>query len=331
MTVAASLKPFDASNINSAQRFLEERGFDAVYYAGLDSGETNRFNILKEPVYYNLFQDILRDPESTYQTYEYDIRPATDNHPFFNHFFKWRQTPEILASLGMTWQPFGGSGFFVLVVLLILVALAAAVFILGPLFIWQRTGFKHPPDIPYWRGRVLVYFACLGLAFLFVEIPLAQRLILSLGQPVTALAIVLFALLLFSGLGSLTVRFWPLRLALLILVLLVGLYPLLLRPLTAVALGWSEPARILLVIVALAPIGYFMGLPFAAGVQVIEKHEPPLVPWAWAINGSFSVISSVLAVLVALTWGFSVVLWLGAAAYAGALVAFGPLTRLDGG
>ena len=183
----------------------------------------------------------------------------------------------------------------------------------------------QPPAIPFWRGRVFVYFSCLGLAFLFVEIPLAQHFILSLGQPVTALAFVLFALLLFSGLGSLTVEQWPLRLALAILVVLVAIYPLMLQPLTVAALGWPEWARILLVVLSLAPIGYFMGLPFAAGIKVIERYEPALVPWSWAINGSFSVISSVLAVIAALTWGFSTVLWFGAAAYLGALIAFGPI------
>ena len=227
----------------------------------------------------------------------------------------------------MTWHPFGGSGFFVLVVLLILVTLAAAIFILGPLLVWHRKGLTQPPAIPFWRGRVFIYFACLGLAFLFVEIPLAQHFILILGQPVTALAFVLCALLLFSGLGSFTVARWPLRLALAILVLLVAIYPLLLQPITAVALGLPQWARVLLVVLSLAPIGYFMGLPFAAGIKVIERHEAALVPWSWAINGSFSVISSVLAVLVALTWGFSTVLWLGAAAYTGALFAFGSLAN----
>ncbi|MEJ2751342.1 MAG: hypothetical protein P8169_01450 [Chloroflexota bacterium] len=323
MTVLASLTPFRESDLSGTRQFLNERGFDAVYVPGIDPSEVNRFNILEQPSYYLLFQNILHDAETTYATYRYDIRPPSDDHPFFYHFFKWRQTPEILSTLGMTWQPFGGSGFFVLVILLIMVTLAAAVFILGPLLVWRRKGLDQPPDISHWRGRVFVYFACLGLAFLFVEIPLSQRFILSLGQPVTALAFVLFALLIFSGLGSLTVKHWSLRPALAILVILVAIYPLLLQPLIAVSLGWPEWARVILITLSLAPIGYFMGLPFAAGIQVIEKNDAALTPWAWAINGSFSVISSVLAIMIALTWSFSTVLWLGAAAYAVALLVFG--------
>jgi hypothetical protein len=101
------------------------------------------------------------------------------------------------------------------------------------------------------------------------------------------------------------------------------LYPLVLEPASALALRWPEWGRIGLTMLALAPLGYLMGLPFAWGLRIIEKHDPALVPWAWAINGSFSVISSVLAVMGALTWGFTAVLWLGAAAYAGALGVMG--------
>jgi hypothetical protein len=294
-----------------------------VYYAGISAEDLNRHNLLAEPVYHDLFQRILADPAATYADYRFDIRPSTDNRPFFYHFFKWRQTPEIMASLGLTWQPFGGSGYFVLVALLILVSLASAGLIIGP-HLFKRRRSNGDPAVPVkaWRWRVFLYFACLGLAFLFVEIPIAQRFILVLDEPVTALAVVLFALLLFSGLGSLTVQRWSLSRALLLLIALIAAYPLLLEPVTSLALDQATGGRMLLSVIALAPIGLLMGLPFAGGLRVVEEREPSLAPWAWAINGSFSVISSVLAVMIALSWGFSTVLWLGAAAYGLALVAF---------
>jgi hypothetical protein len=70
-----------------------------------------------------------------------------------------------------------------------------------------------------------------------------------------------------------------------------------------------------------------MGVPFAAGLALVERQRPGLTAWAWAINGSASVISAVLAVVLAMGWGFSVVLWLGAAAYGLALAAVWPLWR----
>jgi hypothetical protein len=301
------------------------------YYPGIQEGELNRYNVLAEPIYHDLFTAILNNPAVIYRDYRFDIRPTTDDRPFFFHYFKWRQTPEILTNLGRTWQPFGGSGFFVLVALLALVGLASAVFILGPLLLQASVRWfaPRPNDAPpvmnaeaLTAKRVLVYFACLGLAFLFVEVSLAQRFILVLGQPVTALAVILFALLLFSGLGSLSGRQWPLTSGLLALVVLISLYPLLLGPFSAMTLRLPEWARLALTVLALAPLGYLMGLPFAGGLRLVERHNPALVPWAWAINGSFSVISAVLAVILALSWGFSAVLWLGATAYAGALLAF---------
>jgi hypothetical protein len=323
MTIVAARRPFDLSEIETALAFVDQRGYDAVYYPGIKTEALNRHNLLAQPVYHDLFQQILADADQTYADYRFDMRPSTDNRPFFYHFFKWQQTPEIMAGLGMSWQPFGGSGYFVLVALLILVSLASAVLIIGPLLLKRRRSTAGPVvPVKAWRWRVFLYFACLGLAFLFVEIPIAQRFILVLDKPVTALAIVLFALLLFSGLGSLTVRRWSLSTALILLITLIAIYPLLLEPVSRLILDQAVWGRVALSILVLAPIGFLMGLPFAGGLRVVEAWEPGLVPWAWAINGSFSVISSVLAVMIALSWGFAAVLWLGAAAYGLAFIAF---------
>jgi hypothetical protein len=311
----AAAKPLSSAELDLTRSFLIELGYDAVFLPGIRDEELNRFNVLPETAYNELFSQILREPQETLENYRFDIRPPTDNHPFFFHFFKWRQTPEILAGFGRSWQPFGGSGFFVLVALLLLVGIAAALFIIGPLLITHRRSDQVETGIPFWRRRVLIYFASLGLAYLFVEMPLAQQFILILGKPVIALAVVIFAVLLFSGLGSLLSRRIPLSFALGCLVVLVALYPFFLHWLSPFILPWPEWGRIILTILFLAPLGFFMGLPFASGLHVVEGHEVSLVPWAWAINGSFSVISSVLAVMIALTWGFAFVLWLGAAAY----------------
>lgn len=323
ITILAAPRPFTETDVEMARAFLDDRNYDPVYFSGIRPDELNRHNVLQEPAYHDLFRQVLQDPAETYASYRFDVRPPTDDRPFFFHYFKWRQTPEILATLGRTWQPFGGSGYFVLVALLTLVAASSAVLIVGPLLLLR--GAPPGTTVSRWRLRVFIYFAGLGLAFLFVEIPLAQRFILVLDEPVVALSVVVFTVLLFSGLGSLSVRRWPLRPALGALVVVALLYPLLLEPFSAFALRLPAVLRVLLSVAVIAPLGFLMGLPFAGGLRIVEERHPQLVPWAWAINGSFSVISSVLAVMVALSWGFSVVLWLGAAAYGTALLAFAPL------
>jgi spermidine synthase len=320
MTFVVSNEPFTADDLAALRDFASSRAYDLVWLPGISPGEVNRYAQLPEPVYYTAFSALLADPAGFVRGYDFDIRPSRDDRPFFFHYFRWRQTPEVLAGLGQTWQPFGGSGYFVLVALLAVVAALAALFIVGPLVV-GRVGARAAAGEGSIRARALAYFFALGLAFLFVEIPLAQRFILYVGQPVTALALVLFALLLFSGLGSLTAPRWPLRAALGLVVIAAVVTPLALNGLFGATLGWPTAARAAAGVLSLAPLGYLMGVPFAGGIRLVERAAPGIVPWAWAINGSASVISGVLAVMAALSWGFTAVLWLGAAAYGAALAA----------
>ncbi|MEP0762870.1 MAG: SAM-dependent methyltransferase, partial [Chloroflexota bacterium] len=134
-------------------------------------------------------------------------------------------------------------------------------------------------------------------------------------------AVVLFAVLLFSGLGSLTAPRWMLPAALGALALVIAVYPALLSAVFGAALGAPLWARVVVALAVLAPPGVLMGVPFARGLAAVEALAPGLTPWVWAINGCASVVSAILAVMLAISWGFSVVLWLGAACYAGALAA----------
>ncbi len=325
VTILAGRQPFSAGELKAFQSFLEERGFDAVYYPGMAPGEGNRFNVLPGERLSGLFRRILEDPQTAWREEPVDVRPATDDHPFFFHFFRWAQAPAVLAALGSTWQPFGGSGYFVVLLLLALVVLLSVLLIFGPLLLRRDAARTSSAGERALRVRALVYFASLGLAYLFVEVPLAQRLILLFGRPVTALALVVFALLFFSGLGSMAVARWRLPAGLALLVFLLAAVPLLLPPLENLAFQLPQPGRAVLVLLFLAPLGYLMGLPFAGGLRLLEGRSAGFTPWVWAVNGSFSVIASVLAVLLALASGFRLVFWLGAGFYALAWLAFLPL------
>jgi len=161
----------------------------------------------------------------------------------------------------------------------------------------------------------MAYFALLGLGFLFIEIPLVQRFILFVGKPTYALATVLFGLLMFSGLGSLISRQAPWNVTLIALALLALVYPVLLHGMFRLALGLPLALRFILGVASLAPLGILMGLPFPKGIAWLERSTPALIPWAWGVNGAVSVLASVLAALVALSAGFTVVLVAGALCY----------------
>jgi hypothetical protein len=336
---------FRAEEIEAVRDFCEENKFDLVYYPGIQPVEANRYNVLPEPSYYRAFQDLLsaedRARSHFYADYAFDVSPPKDDRPFFFHFFKWSQTPAILQTFGQTWQPFGGSGYFVLVALLVLALLASAVLILLPLLFQRRLSteigktsevsetarLSSPKSSEVWtscqsttsggRGRVFLYFALLGLGYLFVEIPLMQRFILFLGHPTYAFATTLFALLLFSGLGSMTGPRLSLLKVLILLSVAILLYPLLLPHLFQLLLGQGFALRLLASVVSLAPLGFLMGIPFPGGIALLNRLAPDLIPWAWGINGCLSVLASILSTMLAISFGFSWVLLGASLAYAG--------------
>ncbi|HLE15389.1 MAG TPA: hypothetical protein VI776_11615 [Anaerolineales bacterium] len=321
-TITVLVKPsgWSGAELAALRQFAGQRRYDLVWAPGIQPEETNRYNRLPESVYYRQVSDLLRTTQrgEFYAAYPYAIQPPTDNRPFFFHFFTWKQTPELLATFGKTMQPFGGSGYFILLALLTLVGLLSLLLIVTPLVMRRSTTGQavRPGHVPLWR--VLVYFSSLGLAFLFIEIPLVQRWILLLGHPTYAFTLVVLVLLSFSSLGSFLARapWLPRKPALAILVGLALLTPWLMGRFSDLALGWPLPALLLGGILILAPLAVLMGLPFPLGLAWLEQGAPGLVPWAWAINGCASVIAAVLAAILALGSGFNLVLLCGAGFYA---------------
>jgi hypothetical protein len=303
--------------LEAVRDFAKARGLDLVALPGLEEWDANQFNVLEEPLYFRAFRQLLQDPRALYASQSYDVRPPTDDRPFFFHFFKWEQTGQVLQQMGKTWQPWGGSGFFVLVALLAVAIAASGILIVLPLALAR--GGDRKLEGP--RVRVLVYFGLLGVGFLFVELPLIQRFILFLGQPIYAFTAVVVSILFFSGLGSLASPRFPPRRSLPLLVAAILIYPLALPLLFRGLLGAPLAFRVLVTMTSLAPLGLLMGAPFPGGLAWLGKRAPGLVPWAWAINGCTSVLASVLAAMVALSAGFTWVLAAAALAYAGAWLA----------
>jgi spermidine synthase len=308
---------FTQDELEQIRAFASGQDLDLVALPGLREVEVNRRNVLDEPVYYHAFQRLLSQPEQLYDAHPYDVQPATDDRPFFFHFFRWSQTRTILQQLGKSWQPWGGSGYFVLLALLAVAVVASLGLILVPLAL-TGLGAKLLPGPKQLNGQVFLYFGLLGLGFLFVEIPLIQRFILFLDQPTYAFAVVATALLFFSGLGSLAAEQLSPRWTLPLLAISILLYPLGLSSLFQSALGMPLGARLLIAVLGLAPLGFLMGVPFPAGVAWLRDRTPSTIPWAWAVNGCASVLASILAALLALSVGFSWVLATAALAYIGA-------------
>ncbi|MFC1996216.1 hypothetical protein ACFLXI_01245 [Chloroflexota bacterium] len=319
-TVTVIVRPAGWSQnlLATVRKFTQDRKFDLVWIPGIQESEVNRFNLLPKPSIYLAVRELLttQDRAGYYNQYPYDISPPSDDNPFFFHFFTWEQTSEVLSTLGHIWQPFGGSGYFVLLALLLFTIILSFVLILFPMK-WIRAERKGTPTRMW---AVLIYFSLLGVAFMFIEIPLIQRWILLLGHPTYAFTIVVTSLLCFSGFGSALSRaVWlPRRATLSLLLLFALVMPLLISKLSSVLLNLPLWGRLILSTLSLAPMGILMGFPFPLGVAWLEGRAKAWIPLAWAVNGCSSVIASVLAAILSLSFGFTFVLLIGAGAYAGA-------------
>jgi hypothetical protein len=331
MTLLLKATPITPREIALLRAFAESRRFDLVVYPGISGAETNRFNRFADPVYERLLAGILRPDQRQHiiDRYPFDLRPPTDDNPFFFHFLRRDRLGEVYDLAEGKWQIFLEGGYLV-VILFLLAFLFSLLLILLPLaFSRKDPAPPHPA-----RGVALLYFLAIGLGFMLLEISLLQQGIGFLDRPAHATAIVLFSLLVSAGVGSrLSERLLQTR----------SLYPALLGvSLFAIASPWLLPrlldlflaaplaARSAVLAVALLPLGLLLGMPFPTGVRLLAGPRG-VVPWAWAVNGCASVLGAVLAVLLAVEIGFSGVRFVSGGCYLIALGSLIALARRPGG
>jgi spermidine synthase len=177
-TIVVSPRPFSQSQIEGARKFARARSFDVAHVPGIKPEEVNQFHVLEEPVYYRAAQRILSTEfESFYRNYAYNIRPATDDRPYFFDFFKWKSLPHMIRTLGRQWLPFSEWGYLVLVATLLQAVGASGLFILLPL------GLAKPiRSVRSGKLVVVTYFLLLGLAYMFLEMGFIQKMTLLIGD-----------------------------------------------------------------------------------------------------------------------------------------------------
>jgi SAM-dependent methyltransferase len=243
------------------------------------------------------------------------LTPTTDDNPFFFSFYRWRSLHQSLNDVDVGHSL--ATGQITLSLILVFSVVFSTLFILLPLFVFQRRGLAV-------RGRwgFVAYFVGLGLGFIMLEISFIQKFVLFLGYPTYSLTVVLFSLLTFSGIGSaLTARMRTRpeqRLAFLFAALATVsiAYTLGLPLLFHVFLGSSFAARAMLSSLVLLPLGLVLGMFFPSGIQLVRLANENFVPWAWGINGCASVVGTVLAVVLAMALGFRMVTFISLGIYA---------------
>lgn len=313
ITFTITRSPLEEKEIARVRQFCKDMQFDPAILPGLQATERAQYNQFEDTLFFHYIDRILSpDRNSFYDAYDFNIRPATDNQPYFSQFIKLSRLPHLAGFFGKRSLPFFELGYVLVVATFVQITVLSFILIILPLF---RKGWKSAA-LP----GILVYFSGIGMGYMFVEIVLIQRCILYLGTPVYATAAVITSLLTFSGIGSYVSPYLmqiP-KLLLAVIICIVGLllcYAVLLSPVLQYTMQLAMPIKAFIVLLLIAPLAFLMGIPFPAGLSYVAQTEAAAVPWAWGVNGCLSVISTGLASIIAVELGFTWVMVMAAAAY----------------
>ncbi|OGM22845.1 hypothetical protein A2961_01620 [Candidatus Woesebacteria bacterium RIFCSPLOWO2_01_FULL_39_21] len=303
-TLLVSKDGFSDTDIKKIQKVSNDLGF-GMLYAPNESTSAMYDKLLDKSTgddFYNQFKE--------------NIKAPTDDNPFFFQLMKLNLGGDYATRMSTAL----GDSSKLLVRLFVLVSILCGLFVLVPSVMGRKRLSLGPTNVS-------IYFAGIGLGYMLVEISQMQRLMIFLGTPTLSLAVVLFGLLLSGGLGSYFQAFFVGKMVKRrsLIVLLAVLTAL-------VVSGWvipggirslgneSQTVKILFSLISIMSLGFFMGMPFGVGMRASEGKFKNSQPWLWSINGAFSVMGSVLAIIVAIGVGISTAYWLGVISY---IVAFG--------
>lgn len=313
--VLVSRDPFSAEDIQVFRDACFELGFEIIL--------TPEYSA--EPIFAKLASGVTHD--SAVANLRLNATAPTDDSPFFFNMVRLRNlfNPRSYEQGELS---FNMKAVTALCVLLITVTVLSALFILVPVLISPRDPCP-PGSLP-----LFVYFASIGLGFMLIEVSQMQRLIVYLGHPTYGLTVILFSLLLSSGLGSLSTRnVDPAagdrrafnRIALLFLA--VTVFGFITTHLLSATRGQATPIRIFVAAAILFPMGFCMGNAFPLGMKAAATHWKPLAPVLFGLNGAMSVFASVAAVAIALFSSISISFWAGALCYLAAYASFTRIAR----
>lgn len=259
-----------------------------------------------------------RNKDEFYDNYYFDVKPTTDDKPFFYQYAKFSNLFKPVKVPGDVIYFNNIRGRWpLLVIFSLLIQTSAIVFILV-FFSLRRLKIK----LGVWLYP-LGYFCTLGAGFMFLELALIQKMILFLGHPVYSMSAVIPALLAGVGIGSLvsskislkrqrSMIIFPVIIILVLAAFFSSAYLNLL-------LSLSLKSALVVSLVGLVFLGFFLGIPFPSGIARLSKHQR-LIPVAWAVNGGLSVVGSVLAIILAMNFGFVFVMVISSIFYLAAFL-----------
>jgi hypothetical protein len=309
-TVLIFRSPLGDTDIAKVRAALSQTHLEALYVPG--DAPSNEFGqMLKSP-----------DPRTFWQSYRYNVTPVDDDRPFFFYTVQPRDVLNFLKQGGLS-ADYKINRALPLLFEVVGISVIAIILVLAfpPLLLGER--------LPAEKGvrGFLLYFVFIGAGYILIQVALIQKFVLFLGHPTYALTVIIFSMLISSGLGS----YWSRRLTgepdnagrlnavLLGVAATVSALAYLAAPVSEFGVGWPLPLKALVTVCMIAPAGFLMGIPFPTGLTRLKKSFPQAVRWAWALNAAASVLGSAAAICLAIYIGLRATVLTGALLYLAAL------------
>jgi hypothetical protein len=311
--VLTGKRPFTDAEIDAVERFIDANQFEPWYLPNRPQRQL--------PLFRTLLEGSEAERAAFFESTFLDLRVTTDDRPFFFSFYKWRHLLEHRDEIDVGHTL--ATGQIVLALMLALAVLFSAVTIALPM-VRARAAAGAMPG----RAGFLAYFAALGAGFIFAEISFVQRFILFLGYPTYSLTVMLFSFLTAAGVGAHLSGRLPDRPARVLPALVAALTALVVFYVLALPANFDAllaaplAVRVATTVALCTPLGGLLGTFFPYGIRLTGAINRDFVAWAWAVNGCLTVVGSVMSIIVAMTFGFTVVIglflaiyWLGAVAF----------------
>jgi len=319
-TILIARRPFRDADLDTLRKSAEIAKMELVYLPG--TSRDTPFRTLLET----------NDPAAFFDNYQFDVRPVSDDRPFFFYTVQARDLWQFVLHASRATADYKVNNALPVLFGLVAISIVATLIILALPPLVLRSSLPSAPG----AKRALLYFLFIGAGYILIQVALIQKFVLFLGHPTYALTVIIFSMLLSSGLGSfmskrLMGQLITLPAVLVFVALAVFLLSQAVGPVSESGVALPLPLKILIAVAMISPVGFAMGMPFPTGLTLLEKIMPPAVRWAWSVNAASSVLGSAAAMFLAIYLGLKLTLCIGGLFYLAALasLAISPLRTRD--
>lgn len=304
-TILVSREPFKPEDVQRVEQAAAIGKLQVVYAPGTSHPSA--------------FRDLLlsTNRQGFYADYPFDVRPVSDNRPFFFYTVQPRDVWNFFRHASRATADFKVNDALPVLFTVIAVSIVATIItmLLPPILLRSRLP-RSPGTLP-----ALAFFLFIGIGYILIQVALIQRFVLFLGHPTYALTVIIFSMLLSSGAGSFAsravLRARPVRLCVVLgcIAVCIGALAFAVGPVVEGGVALAFAVKVLISVALIVPAGFLMGMPFPTGLTFLERVIPASVRWAWATNAAASVLGSAAAILFAIYMGLQMTLILGGCCY----------------